>query len=430
MSADLIFGAVIIAMAACVAAVLAWALVRQRAQQNAANPAQANEQVYRAQILDLDREHESGHISAQEWRVHRDELSLRLIEDTAISNGPVAAIQKPALGSLLWVALALPLCAVGLYMGLGEPRALHPLAVLNPEKMGAQEMAQMAGNLAAKLKTDPQNVQGWAMLGRTYRSLEKLDEAVMAYDRALALTANDDLQLERAEVLAMQQQGRFEGEPWRVIMSILNRDPQHFSALLLAGSASFFDARYADALGYWQKARKQLAADDPEGPGLDEAIATVQKKLSPPMSAMSAMSPAPEPSTPKASGGAGAISAAKNLAASNASVSGQVSLSPALKGKAHPSDVVFVYAMPAHGERMPLAIIKTTAGQLPMSFTLDDSTAMNPERKLSSAGEVRIKARISKSGNAMPQPGDWEGSLESVKVGSKNLRLEINVQTP
>jgi cytochrome c-type biogenesis protein CcmH len=312
-------------------------------------------------------------------------------------------------------------------MGLGEPRALHPLAVLNPEKMGAQEMAQMAGNLAAKLKTDPQNVQGWAMLGRTYRSLEKLDEAVMAYDRALALTANDDLQLERAEVLAMQQQGRFEGEPWRVIMSILNRDPQHFSALLLAGSASFFDARYADALGYWQKARKQLAADDPEGPGLDEAIATVQKKLSPPMSAMS---PAPEPSTPKASGGAGAISAAKNLAASNASVSGQVSLSPALQGKAHPSDVVFVYAMPAHGERMPLAIIKTTAGQLPMSFTLDDSTAMNPERKLSSAGEVRIKARISKSGNAMPQPGDLEGSLESVKVGSKNLRLEINVQTP
>ena len=429
MSADLIFGAVIIAMAACVAAVLVWALVRQRAQQNAASPAQANAQVYRAQIRDLDREHESGHISAQEWRVHRDELSLRLIEDTAISNGPVAAIQKPALGSLLWVALALPLCAVGLYMGLGEPRALHPLAVLNPEKMGAQEMAQMAGNLAAKLKTDPQNVQGWAMLGRTYRSLEKLDEAVMAYDRALALTANDDLQLERAEVLAMQQQGRFEGEPWRVIMSILNRDPQHFSALLLAGSASFFDARYADALDYWQKARKQLAADDPEGPGLDEAIATVQKKLSPPMSAMEPL-PAPEPSTPKASGGSGAISASKNLAASNASVSGQVSLSPALKGKAHPSDVVFVYAMPVQGERMPLAIIKTTAGQLPMSFTLDDSTAMNPERKLSSAGEVRIKARISKSGNAMPQPGDLEGNLESVKVGSQNLRLEINVQTP
>ena len=65
-----------------------------------------------------------------------------------------------------------------------------------------------------------------------------------------------------------------------------------------------------------------------------------------------------------------------------------------------------------------------------MSFTLDDSTAMNPERKLSSAGEVRIKARISKSGNAMPQPGDLEGNLESVKVGSQNLRLEINVQTP
>jgi cytochrome c-type biogenesis protein CcmH len=101
-----------------------------------------------------------------------------------------------------------------------------------------------------------------------------------------------------------------------------------------------------------------------------------------------------------------------------------------LKAKVKPSDVVFIYATPANGERMPLAIFKTTVAQLPLAFTLDDSTAMTPERKLSAAGEVFVKVRVSKSGNAMPQSGDLTGTLGPVKVGSKGLKLEIKDQIP
>jgi cytochrome c-type biogenesis protein CcmH len=284
----------------------------------------------------------------------------------------------------------------------------------------------MAESLAKKLNEKPDNLQGWVMLGRTYRTLEKFDVSVKAYDRALRMSDDDDLKLERVEVLAMKAQGNFEGEPWQVIREILQRDPQHYGALLMAGSASYAHAQYADALKFWQQARKSLEADNPDVPGLDDAIASVQQKLGVPV----------KPATGKASSGnatqpaPAAANASANPANSGLTVSGQVSISDALKRNVKPSDVVFIYATPANGERMPLAIFKTTVAQLPLAFTLDDSSAMTPERKLSGAGEVLVKVRVSKSGNAIPQSGDLSGTLGPVKVGSKGLKLEIKDQIP
>jgi cytochrome c-type biogenesis protein CcmH len=240
------------------------------------------------------------------------------------------------------------------------------------------------------------------------------------------MSDDDDLKLERVEVLAMKAQGNFEGEPWQVIREILQRDPQHYGALLMAGSASYAHAQYADALKFWQQARKSLEADNPDVPGLDDAIASVQQKLGVPV----------KPATGKASSGnatqpaPAAANASANPANSGLTVSGQVSISDALKRNVKPSDVVFIYATPANGERMPLAIFKTTVAQLPLAFTLDDSSAMTPERKLSGAGEVLVKVRVSKSGNAIPQSGDLSGTLGPVKVGSKGLKLEIKDQIP
>ncbi|MEO0028697.1 MAG: Cytochrome c-type biosis protein CcmH precursor, partial [Pseudomonadota bacterium] len=213
----------------------------------------------------------------------------------------------------------------------------------------------------------------------------------------------------------------------------LQRDPQNYGALLMAGSASYSHEKFADALKYWQQARQPLAADNPDVPSLDEAIESVQKKLGLPASPKVATAPAQASAqaTTQATTQASKPGADKGTAAnSGLTVSGQVSMAQALQGKAKPSDVVFIYATPANGERMPLAIFKTTVSQLPMAFTLDDTTAMTPERKLSSAGEVLVKVRVSKSGNAMPQSGDLSGTLGPVKVGAKGLVLEIKDQIP
>ena len=427
MSANVLFVVLALAMVLCVAGVLMWVLLRQRPVVTHASQAKANAKVYRDQIADLDREHESGHISDAERQQSRDELSMRLLEDTSAQDDPVAKQEKPAFWTAVLVAVALPLSAVGMYMWVGEPDALNPMAVQSNDKLDPTQLLQMAESLAQKLNDKPDNLQGWVMLGRTYRTLEKFDASVQAYDRALKLSADDDLKLERVEVLAMKSQGNFEGEPWNVIRDILQRDPQNYGALLMAGSASYSHEKFADALKYWQQARKPLAADNPDVPGLDEAIASVQQKLG--MPAQVAQVPSTQVSgvSPSASAPSSSTS---NAASHGLTVSGQVTIAEALKGKVKPSDVVFIYATPANGERMPLAIFKTTVAQLPMAFTLDDSTAMTPDRKLSGAGEVLVKVRVSKSGNAMPQSGDLAGTLGPVKVGSKGLKLEIKDQIP
>ena len=406
MNASMLFVVIAFGIALCVAAVFLWFLLRERKPLTLASQANANAKVYRDQISDLDREHESGHISDQEWQQSRDELSVRLLEDTAAIDDPAAKAEKPAVWTAVVLAVAMPISAMGLYMWVGNPEALNPLALKSPDQVDQKDLAKLAQTLADRLQSQPDNLQGWVMLGRTYRTLENFDASLKAYDTALKLSADDDLQLERIEVMAMQRQGQFEGEPWRVIREILQKDPQHFGALLTAGSASYAEGKYADALKYWEQARKPLDVNNPDLPGLENAIATVRDKLGMPTK--------PVPS----------VSSALN-------VSGQISLSAALKAKVSPNDAVFVYATPANGDRMPLAIMKTTVSQLPLNFMLDDSTAMTPERKLSMAGEVLVKVRVSKSGNAMPQSGDLTGASEGpVKVGAKGLKIEIKDQIP
>ena len=406
MNASMLFVLIALGIALCAAVVFLWVLLRERKPVTQASQANANAKVYRDQILDLDREHDSGHISDQEWQQSRDELSLRLLEDTSAVDDPAAKTEKPAIWTAVVLAVALPLGSMGMYMWVGQPEALNPLALKTPDQVDPKDLTKMAQTLAEKLQDKPDNLQGWVMLGRTYRTLENFDAALRAYDSALKLSDDDDLKLERIEVIAMQRQGQFEGEPWNVIREILQRDPQHFGALLTAGSASYAEGKFADALKYWEQARKPLDANNPDLEGLESAIAAVRERLGMP----------PAKATPAAT--------------SALNVTGQVNLSASLKSKASPNDVVFIYATPANGDRMPLAIFKTTVSQLPLNFTLDDSTAMTPDRKLSEAGEVMVKVRVSKSGNAMPQSGDLSGSLGPVKVGAKGLKLEIKDQIP
>ena len=426
MMSTMLFMLLALAMCLCIAAVFIWFLIRQRPVRTSASQAKLNASVYRAQITDLDFEHQSGHISAQEWQQTRDELSQRLLEDTSVGDDPGARKEKPALWTALLIGLTLPVASLSMYLWVGEPQALQAMATEPPEKAMQAELSGMAQALAKKLEANPDNQEGWVMLGRSYRTLEKYDSAVSAYDRALKLSADDDLKLERAEVLALKAQGNFEGEPWNVIREILKKDPQQKGALLLAGSASYAHDKYADALRYWQQARKLLAADHPDVPSLEGAIATAQNKLGLPVTPATSL----PPQAPAAASSAGATASVSSGTQAGLNITGRISLAAALKDKASPADMVYVYASPANGDRMPLAIFKSTVAKLPLNFTLDDSTAMLPERKLSGAGEVILKARISKSGNAIPQSGDLTGTLGPVKVGAKGLMLEIKEQIP
>jgi cytochrome c-type biogenesis protein CcmH len=390
------------------------------------HPAQANAAVYRDQLAELDREFVMGNLNYEELKAARDELSQRLLADVgAESSTPMTVAQAPsASGAVLWhkpwlaiglLVFVVPVSSLLMYSVLGEPAALDPMAhkqgVDANAEVTPEKLTEMAIALTRRLQDEPNSMEGWVMLGRVQRARGHFEEAAEAYAKALALSRDDNLSIERAEVLAQKNGGSFAGEPWLIIQRVLTADPLHLNALFLAGSASFAEMNFNTALRYWERAREVVPADSPDAPELDRAIAEARSKLG-------------LPAIPPRAVSASETQASKAAVVAS-SISGRVTLVKELQGLVAPTDTVFVYATPVAGSRMPVAIVRTTADQLPFDFVLDDSTAMNPALKLSGMDEVTVRVRISKSGQAMAQPGDYGVSLTPVKLGSKGLNLMV-----
>jgi cytochrome c-type biogenesis protein CcmH len=394
-------------------------------QANAAsNPAQANAAVYRDQMAELDREFVMGNLNYEELKAARDELSQRLLDDVGTLPEAAETPATPVIWRKPWLAIGLlvfvvPVSSMIMYSVLGQPAALDPMAlkqgVDSSAEVTPEKLTEMATALTRRLQDEPNSMEGWVMLGRVQRARGHFEESAEALGKALTLSRDDNLSIERAEVLSQMNGGSFAGEPWTIIQRVLTADPHHLNALFLAGSASYAEMNFRSALRFWERAREVVPADSPDAPELDRAIAEARDKMGlpaiPPRAA-SAEAPMNQ-----------AVSKAVDATAN--SISGRVTLVKELKGLVAPTDTVFVYATPVSGSRMPVAIVRTTADKLPLDFVLDDSTAMNPSAKLSSMDEVTVRVRISKSGQAVAQAGDYGVSLSPVKPGSKGLNLMV-----
>ena len=389
------------------------------------NPAQANAAVYRDQMAELDREYVMGNLNHEELKAARDELAQRLLEDVgAASSEPTTAapVAAPVVWRKPWLAIGVlvfvvPVFSMLMYSALGTPAALDPMAlkqgVDSSAEVTPEKLTEMATALTRRLQDEPNSMEGWVMLGRVQRARGHFEESADAFAKALALSRDDNLSIERAEVLAQKNGGSFAGEPWAIIQRVLTADPHHLNALFLAGSASYAEMNFASALRFWERAREVVSADSPDAPELDRAISEARHKMGLPAI------------SPRVASGASEVQANKTADLAASRISGRVTLAKELKDSVAPTDTVFVYATPVTGSRMPVAIVRTTADKLPFDFVLDDSTAMNPSAKLSSLNEVTVRVRISKSGQAMAQPGDLGVSLSPVKPGSKGLNLMV-----
>ncbi|MEY4317850.1 MAG: Cytochrome c-type biosis protein CcmH precursor [Pseudomonadota bacterium] len=432
----------------------------QAAQATQNDPVQTNAAVYRDQLAELDEEHAQGLLSDHEWHLSRDELAARLLQDvgeqgtgelgatstTPVKSDAAAMTHSSSASSRVtsfakpWVLLfsfvvLIPTGSLVLYSLLGQPAALDPLAISqgleSPDDLTPEKLTTMATALTRRLQDEPNSMEGWVMLARVQRAREHFDEAAAALRKALTLSRDDDLQIELAEILAQQNKGVFAGEPWSIIQKVLATDPHHVNALLLGGSAAYSEQNFQAALRFWERAREVVAADSPDAPELDRAIGEARNKLGLPAIPARAMGGEKNASNKTTGTASGSTNASNNANANAPStqrterISGRVSVAPDLANKVAPTDTVFIYATPVAGSRMPLAIVKITANQLPYDFVLDDTTAMNPSAKLSGMDEVTVRARISKSGNAMQQPSDLGVSVTPVKPGSAGLNLMV-----
>jgi cytochrome c-type biogenesis protein CcmH len=365
----------------------------------------------------LDEARASGVLSDDEYRSKRSALGDAAAPPASHAGRPWAA--------LVLLALAIPVGAWLLYATLGEPDALEPGALTTPRALaqgpnGAPpDMEQAVAGLAERLRAEPDNLEGWLLLGRAYKTMERFEPARAALEQAWRLAPQDpDVMIEYAEALALAAPGRrFEGQSLQLLQQATAVQPEHQRGTWLLGIAAMQAGDPVAAIGHWERLQALIGDDGEARDSLQEQIdaARAQAGLS--------GDPAIDAAPPRVAQTAPPV--ASNGTAPRLTV--EVDISSALRASLRPSDVLFVYARAPEGSRMPLAIQRLPAAQLPTTVVLDDSTSMMPQLTLSSLPEVVVGARISRNGQAIPQVGDME--TQSAPVASSRrepLRLTID----
>jgi len=384
---------------------------------------------YLAQREQLRRDQRDGALSADAAMRADEELQRDLLQDLARRGtaAPSAAGQRAGIAVACLLSLAVPLAAALLYLHLGNPRAAATVATAGAAEPHAGDdgdaMALAINALAQRLRAAPDDAEGWYTLARSYETLGRYTDAAAAYREVLRLApAQPQVLADLADALLSANQGAPDAASIAAVAQALAVNPDQPKALALAGMMALRRGDAAQALEYWQRLQSLLPPDSEAARQIESNIAQARAVAS--AGGAQPATPAQAPVTAQSSPSqASAATPPASQAAAPGRLSGQARIAPALMAQVQPTDTVFILARPASGSRMPLAVLRLRAADLPRAFTLDDSNAMSPQALLSSAGRVRVEIRVSRSGTAMPQPGDVGGTPVETDVPASGLEL-------
>jgi cytochrome c-type biogenesis protein CcmH len=459
----------------------------------AAGPSQdaLNLEVFRQRLTELDSDLAAGLLDQERHESARQDLERELLYDLggdpdrpAGADRPRAPTPSPAPWLAALLALALPAGAVLAYLGLGEPRIVAHLEAVPVQEPAQQQVAEsghpqgaggqampalevLVERLAVKLEQSPDNLEGWMMLGRTYLAIRQPAKAAAALERAYGLAPGEaSVAVAYAEALAAANGNRLEGRPAELIRTALAAEPQNPNALWLEGMLSYQRSQFAEAAKTWESVLAGMDPADKEAQEMRGMIAEARRQgglpplpaapaaqaaapaaqIAPPQIAPAQPAPAQTaqvrptgtqtaqaPQAASTQAPAAPTPAADERAAQpvGSSIRVKVALLPALAAQTPPEALVFVYARAVAGPPMPLAAQRLRVSQLPATVTLDDGGAMMPTMKLSTFPQVLVGARVSRSGQAMPQSGDLEGQTGPVpSAGQSEVSVTIDRVRP
>ena len=422
-----------LAIVALALAALLWPLLRRHARDDAApETLTAATAVYRDQKRQIDADLGAGAIGADEHQAALDELASRLGAEMELPGdvASVAPSRAPWVAALALVAIV-PVAAVVGYLVLGSPTALSPQSTEAGNGASEAQMRAMVDALAQKMAANPADPRGWMLLARSYSTFGRYSEAADAYAKAAERLPAPDAQLfaDWADVAAMAQGRKLAGAPEALVERALAVDPSNPKALALSGTAKLERGDLPGSLRQWRALRALLPNDSENAREVDTVLAQLE-------GSGGRMPAAPAATAPAATAPANALASspapapAGSAAASTIAVTGRVELDPKIAGKVGPDDTVFVLARAVEGPRMPLAVQRFRAAELPRAFRLDDSMSMAPGMKLSTTPKVVVEARVSKSGNAITQPGDVRGVSAPLAPGAADVRVVIGDVVP
>ena len=355
---------------------------------------QMNAAIYREELEKLEAERTAGSMNSADYEIAHAEMRQRLFQDTNEEDD--RSVMGSSKITVIGLCIFITVLSAGFYFALGDATRIAEKNTQQP--MTQEGVEKMVAEFAAKMEKDPTNLQGWVMLARSYRILGRNEEAAKAYERAGNFIDSDpQLLADYADVLASNANGNFTGKPLKLINQALKLDPNNLMALWLSGTASYAAGNYKSAVQTWEKLAQQLPPGTEDARSIEASIADARAK--------------------------GGLSAKASV--STKGISGKIEISADLKSKVKSGDIVMVIARKP-GERMPVAVLKTSVSEFPMDFSLTDALAMNPSAPLSQLSEASIEVRISKTGMAKPEVGDLISAVQTVKVGVGNIRLVID----
>jgi cytochrome c-type biogenesis protein CcmH len=380
----------------------------------------------RAELQHLRTQRDAGVLDAAAYDAARAPLERQLVDLLVDADAPATRPSRRLVATV--AAVALVVAAVGYsvtgspdLLALRAPGATAAVAVDAGDgapQVDEAQIVELMQRMEARLREQPDNADGWALLARSYTGLGRFSEAAPAFRRAIALRPDDpDLLADFADALAALYGGQFNEEVLGLVERALAIAPGHLKALALAGSAAYDRRDFATAVANWERVAASLPPDSPVLAQVRASIAQARQAGG-----------LPEASPPAAAAARGPGPAAAPPAVpppGTEALSGRVSLAAGLAAQVSPDDTVFIVARPADGSRMPLAVLRKQVKDLPTTFTLDDSLAMAPGARISAHDKVIVAVRVSRSGNAMTQAGDLVGESAPVAPGTHDIVVEI-----
>ena len=391
---------------------------------NDADRAAQNVAITKERLNELKVELEQETITKDEYEQTKEELEQALLNDVEESSVKLNSESNKSIARFTRYVLIItvPVLAAGFYTYLGQPeliegvnkQAAAPAGHDSSNKVGRLgTVEEMVEKLAAKLKENPNNAEGWFMLARSYMSMNRYKEAVEALEKTNQLIPdNPTVMLRYADALTMLSGGRIGGKPFDLIKRAVAIKPDDVTGLWLIGMGYEEQGEYQKAISYWNLLVPLLK----DNKSIDEVNNLIRSAKSKAGISITDNSTQPVVKTEKKAA---------------TSVKVKVILDQNMKKNVSMDDIVFIFAKAISGPPMPLAVVRKQVKDLPLEVILDDSMAMIPTMKLSSFEKVNIIARVSKSGSPKSQSGDLQSKTVVVRPGQKEqVKLIINNVLP
>ena len=384
-----------------------------------------NRAVYEKKLTELELDRSTDLIDSEQFEIAKTDLQHGLLDD--LEGHEEKRVKDSNKLVPILVILLVPLAAVLIYLNLDN--GLHSLSPEFQKQQLAGQDQQVAGDLRSveeaietlkqKLEQDPNNLDDWLFLGRALLVSENFTEAVAAFAKANEISkgANPNVLVSYGEAQGFANDQRFDQNSFRLFTKALQIDPKHERGLWYAGFAAYQLEDFKSSVEYWKRLLDTVPDEQEE---VKSALLVYLNDAKQKAGIESASEGSNQPEV--------AESSKENT---SPSIVVKASLSAELAEKVSDSDTLFIYARAINGPKMPLALVKMTAGDLPATVTLDDSVSMIPSMALSSMQQVEVIARISKSGQAIMQPGDIFGSVQPIATNSlETVDVVITEQAP